>query len=286
MLRPALLALCLTSLVPVVEAATVVTGVNMPAWFSREGVKRPLTPGTILKSADIITTGSGARVLLTLPEGSEVKLGENATFRADTLGQADGRKSPFKATLAVLKGAFRFTTSLLGKDRSREVDVQVATVTAGIRGTDVWGKSDDEKDLVCLLEGKISVSREGDGTQTMDQPLSFFVAPKGQPAKPISAVDPNKVTNEWAPQTELQYGKGVAKRNSPWKLTVATVPTQQEALNWYDTLQTSGYAVKIRPQGSDKFKVQIWNLASKDDAKVLGEKLQASLQTTEVTVSK
>lgn len=264
-------------------APTVVSAVNMPAWIEHGGQRGPLIPGTALQSGDVITTGAGARVLLTLPEGSQVKLGEQAVFRADNLGTSDGRQSPFQATLEVVKGAFRFTTALLAKQRQREVDVRIATVTAGIRGTDLWGKSDDEKDLVCLLEGRISVSHEGEnGFHTLDEPLDFYVAPKGKPALPKAKVDAAKVVNEWAPQTEPQAG--VARSDGRWRLIVAVVANQDEALQWYDSLRGAGYAARIRPLAGGKYRVGLERLASEADARTLGEKLKAELATPLVQV--
>jgi len=280
-------AICLAALLACAEAATQVAGVNMPAWLDRDGARRPLLAGTVLQSSDVISTGAGARVLLTLPEGSEIKLGENAVFRADVLGSSDGRKSAFTATLDVVKGAFRFTTALFAKERSREVDIRVATVTAGIRGTDVWGKSDDERDIVCLLEGKIAVSRQGETTQAMDTPLSFFIAPKNQPSLPIAMVDAQKVKQEWMPQTDLQAGRGVASSKGAWRLTIATVDTQADALRWLDTLAAAGYAAKIQPAADgSKYRVQVMQLASAQDAKALGERLKAELSAPEAGVSR
>lgn len=282
-----LFAVCLAGFLSCAQAATLVAGVNMPAWLERDGVRRPLQAGTTLQSSDVISTGPGARVLLTLPEGSEIKLGENAVFRADVLGSSDGRKSAFTATLDVVKGAFRFTTALFAKERNREVDIRVATVTAGIRGTDVWGKSDDTRDIVCLLEGKIAVSREGEATQSMDQPLSFYIAPKNQPSLPLAMVDPQKVKQEWMPQTELQAGKGVSNSKGAWHLTVATVDSQADALRWLDTLNNAGYAGKIQPAADGgKYRVQVMHLASAQDAKALGERLQAELSAPEAGVSR
>jgi hypothetical protein len=43
----------------------------------------------------------------------------------------------FEGLLDVVKGAFRFTTTLLSRAHRRRVDVRIANVTAGIRGTDV-----------------------------------------------------------------------------------------------------------------------------------------------------
>jgi hypothetical protein len=45
----------------------------------------------------------------------------------------------FRAALTVLAGAFRFTTDALD-NRKRDVAVKAKLVTAGIRGTDLWGK--------------------------------------------------------------------------------------------------------------------------------------------------
>jgi hypothetical protein len=54
---------------------------------------------------------------------------------------------------------FSFTTGLLAKSSAqRDVKVKVNAITAGIRGTDVWAKSDSGGDLICLLEGNITVS--------------------------------------------------------------------------------------------------------------------------------
>ncbi|MFC4160479.1 FecR domain-containing protein [Chitinimonas lacunae] len=283
-MRRLLLAALLSAAAYVEAASTVVTAVNMPAWLEREGRTLPLSPSLALQPRDTIRTGPGARVRLQLPEGSEVKLGENAVFRMENLNLSDGRTSPFQATLEVLKGAFRFTTGLLGGERKRQVDVRIQTITAGIRGTDIWGRSDEEKDLVCLLEGRIGVSREGEPAQEMSEPLSFYVAPRGKPSLPISKVDPDKVKNEWAPQTEPQAGQGLTEQNGRWTLTLARVKTQKAALEWYDRLRQAGYAAKIR--SGDGHAVRLEQLGSEADAKALGQRLQTEFKTPLAEVKK
>jgi hypothetical protein len=49
------------------------------------------------------------------------------------------------------------------------------TITAGIRGTDLWGKADATRDIVCLIEGRITVERERDRF-VMDQPKRLYRA--------------------------------------------------------------------------------------------------------------
>ncbi|HEY9104854.1 FecR domain-containing protein [Chitinimonas sp.] len=281
MRMPLLAGLSLLLLSAAVAAApATVSAVNMPAWLERASQARPLLPGQVLQSGDLLRTGQGGRVLLSLPEGSQIKLGEAAVFRVDKLNAEDGRRSPFTTAVDVLKGAFRFTTALVAKARQREIDVRVATITAGIRGTDLWGKADEERDLVCLLEGRIAVSHEGDGGfQEMNEPLSFFVAPKGKPALPLAKVEAEKVDKEWAPQTELQAGRGVSRTDGKWRLVVASAADQDETLRWYDSLRAAGYAAKVKPIGTHAYRVSLEQLASEADAQALGEQLKATLGT-------
>lgn len=222
-----------------------IQAVQPPAWLERAQQRQPLALGTALESADLIHTGDGGRVELALAEGSRIRLGEHAHFKLAYLPKSPQSAQPFKANLAVLKGAFRFTTGVVGKSQPRDVQIQVATVTAGIRGTDVWGKSDAENDMVCLLEGKIQVQHLTDTPLAMDQPLSFFVAPKGQAALPIAAVDPHKVNTVWLPQTALP--DDALSEAGAYHLTVLAGLTEQDAQRWSRRLQEGGYPVVIVP---------------------------------------
>ena len=49
-----------------------------PAWRERDGSRHPLHVGMALESGDIVHTGRRSRAILSLEEGSIVKLGENA----------------------------------------------------------------------------------------------------------------------------------------------------------------------------------------------------------------
>jgi hypothetical protein len=201
--------------------AAVVEGVQLPAWLERGGDRLPLAIGAALQARDRVVTGEGARLLLRMPEGSLVKLGENGMLDLEALSRTGTLKDELvQATLAVARGAFRFTTDKLPAFVGRrEVDIRISAVTAGIRGTDLWGKSDAERDIVCLIEGRISVRREGDAAFTMDQALSFYVAPKGRAAEPVAPVDRRQL-GLWAAETEIEDGKGVLRRGGRWRLTL------------------------------------------------------------------
>ena len=270
-------------------SAAVVEGVQMPAWVERAEVgairRYPLAPGAELRGGDEVRTGSGARLYLKLAEGSLVKLGENASLRL--LEIAPDRGGIFRAALNVLEGAFRFTTDLLAKERRRDVRIRVATVTAGIRGTDLWGKSAPEREIVCLIEGRIEVGAEGETPVLMDQPRQFYRRLKGE-TQPVGLVDATQLA-QWAQETEIAEGRGAARSGGKWKLTLARAATQRAALEVYDRLRDAGYAAEILPvkakDGHD-YLVRISRLATQADAEALAERLRGTAGVEAPTVSR
>jgi len=272
----------------VAAPAAVVEGVQMPAWVERAvtgGIRRiPLAPGMELRGGDEVKTGAGSRIYIKLAEGSLVKLGENASLKL--LDLQPERGGLFRAALNVLEGAFRFTTDILAKERRREVSIRVATVTAGIRGTDLWGKSMPERQIVCLIEGKIEVGAEGEAPVTMDQARQFYQREQGQ-TKPVGFVEPTQLA-QWAQETEIEDGQGAARRGGKWRVTLASVSTQSEALAIYDQVRTAGYAAEIHPAKAGEkriYVVRISRLPTKADAEALAAQLRGKHGVEEPKVS-
>jgi cell division septation protein DedD len=151
----------------------------------------------------------------------------------------------------------------------------VATVTAGIRGTDLWGRSRNEREIVCLIEGRIEVGAEGEQPVVMDQPRQFYVRDKGK-TQPVGLVEPQQL-NEWAKETEIERGKGAARRGGKWSVVLATAANQRDALMMYDEVRKAGYPAEIRPsKDADKrsYVVRIRNLPSKAEAAALADALR------------
>ncbi len=268
----------------------VVEGVQMPAWVEHaSGARDPLAIGMRLVNSDRIYTGPGSRALLRLTDGSMVKLGENGILALDDLGRKKVQmKDVVTASLDVVKGAFRFTTQALTKFRGeRDVKVRIVTITAGIRGTDLWGKADDTRDIVCLIEGNITVVRAEEAF-TMNEPMSFYIAPKNQKGQPVAKVS-QKQLDEWAQETEIAAGRGAIRKGGQWRVYLAEAPTQDEALKVYDDLRNAGYAAEIRPLKKEEattFRVRISNLMSQKEAAALGASLKGRFGITETRVSR
>jgi hypothetical protein len=240
----------------------VVEAVQYPAWLERGGSTVPLTPGTSLQPNDRLRTGGNARVQLKLAEGSAVKLGENAKFQVEHVEN----KGIFRATLNVLTGAFRFTTDALRKATARDVSIKVKNVTAGVRGTDLWGKSTDDRDLICLLEGKISVGAEGHPTVTLDNPLDFYQKPRdGNPQ--VAKVDAKQV-EQWSAETEIEKGGAAARAGGRWMVTAAVFKERDAALALARDLRSAGYPAEV---GNDKrgFFTHVSGLAGEPEARAL-----------------
>lgn len=250
------------------DSGTAVSAVQLPAWVERGGRVVPVRPGFVIEPGDVLITGAKGRVHVDTPDGSIVKLGSNGRIGMDALNvraEADGQ-SLFEGALNVFKGAFRFTTRLAGKASRRDVRVRVGVVTAGVRGTDIWGKSDDEKDLVCLLEGRIAVASDGQPEQTMDQALTFYVVPKGQAPKPIVPVDPDKVVNEWAPQTEMAPDAPTLTGDGAF-MVIALSQTSAEGAEFIASkLAESGYPAEVDTPDGHYFRVTLRYFATQAEA--------------------
>ena len=265
------------------QPAAVVEGVQMPAWVERGGRRQPIVPGMELKPGDRLSTGAGSRLLVKLSEGSVVKLGENGTLQ---LAELNPTKEIFKAALGVLEGAFRFTTDVLAKSRKREIDIKVATVTAGIRGTDLWGKQGGDKQIVCLIEGKIEVGAQGESPVTMDQPRQFYQREKGVTA-PVGMVEDAQLA-KWALETEIEEGKGAVRRGGKWKVNLVSSANQNEVLGAYDQVRAAGYGAQIFPAKAGEkriYRLQIRGLPSKAEAQALAEQLKGKYGVSEPKVS-
>ena len=266
--------------------AAVVEGVQMPAWVQRDdGRKAPLSPGMELTAGEQVSTGANSRVLLKMSEGSLVKLGENALLKIDELKPDEG--GIFKAAMRVAEGAFRFTTDALMKNRRRSVNITVATVTTGIRGTDLWGKSNpNDRQVVCLIEGKIEVGAVGEKPVVLDQPRQFYQRNQGETA-PVGFIDAQQL-GQWALETEIAAGQGAARAGGKWKVTLMSSDTQEGALAVYDQVRANGYAAEIHPAKAGEkrvYNVRIAHLPSKAEAEALAAQLKGKMGFTDSRVS-
>lgn len=245
-----------------------VEAVQYPAWLERGGYSVPLVPGTALRADDTLRTGADARAQLRLDEGGTVKLGENARFRIEHVEH----RGIFRAALHVIAGAFRFTTHAIDKRGHRDVTIKVSSITAGIRGTDLWGKSTRERDLVCLLEGTVKVGVEGAQPVTLDKPLDFYQKPRdGEPMR--ARVDAAQM-RVWARETEIAPDGAAAKVGGDWRVVASKFRRRDTALELRSRLRAGGYPAQVVDEKNGIFVVQVTGLAGEIEARALMAKLR------------
>ncbi len=269
------LAMLLSAPAVLAAAAATVEVVQSPAWRDRGGVTEPLAAGMELESGDVLRTGQGARAYVMLAEGSRVKLGEAARFTLFSRSLQPERA--FRGALDVLAGAFRFTTGALAKARPREVAIRVGTATVGIRGTDLWGRTDRDGDMVALLEGRIEITRAGQITE-LAQPWTFFDAPRDQAAE-VKPLDP-VVFKGLARLTEILAGDGAARTGGKWRVLGAVAVNEAAALELYDQVREAGFAARLRPRRAEgqgwRYEVLLSGFSSADEAAVAAARLTAA----------
>jgi hypothetical protein len=260
------------------QVAAVVDGVQMPAWIERDGRRLPLLPGMELRPGDQVTTGAGSRIAVKLAEGSVVRLGENGKL---VFSEISPTRQLFKAVLNVLEGAFRFTTDVVAKPRKREVTIRASQVTAGVRGTDFWGRARQGNESICLIDGEVEVAAAGEQSVTLREPRQFYRRVDGK-TQPVGVVNETQI-DRWSSEVELQQGKGIARRGGRYSVILASAAEQNAVLPIYRELQDAGYPAELRPlkqAGKTNYVVRIRQLASRDEAEALAKQLRGKYGIT------
>jgi hypothetical protein len=255
-----------------------VEGVVSPAWVEHaDGRREPVAVGADVQEGERIATGPDARVLLRMGEGSTVKLGEQAMLAVPQLGNETPGAALRQGSLDVPRGAFRYTTArLTGPTAERDISFRFNTIVAGIRGTDVWGKSDAAKDRVLLIDGRITVTHAGQQL-TLDQPRTVLVAPRDGSTPPPARISTSELA-AFAAETEIFAGAGGAVTGGRYRVVVITTVDETYARDLHARLRIAGYPAELRTiddEGSPLFQTYIAHLSGEREARAVAQRLRA-----------
>jgi hypothetical protein len=212
-----------------------------------------------------------------------VRLGDNGKLAFTELSPT---RELFRAALNVLEGAFRFTTEIVSKPRKREVTIRAAQVTAGIRGTDFWGRARQGNEIVCLIDGEVEVAAAGEQPVTLREPRQFYRRIDGK-TQALGVVNESQI-ERWSSEVELQAGKGIARRGGRYTVVLASAAEQGAVVPIYDELQNAGYPAELRPLkqgGKTTYVVRIRQLASREEAQALAKQLRGKYGITQPKVA-
>ncbi len=199
----ATLFLCLTFMVFPAAAGTVkvdvgsgnavVTALTGKALLTRAGVAQrvKLAPGVRLSAGDQITTGTGARLELKLPDGSFLRFDERTTFKLVSLvGSQKSRKRNISISLVVGKTWAR-VAKLFGKSRSGFA-ISTRTAVAGVRGTTFrMNVNEDNSAVLKVYGGEVEVKKKTEEAADAQAAPPVFT-------KPVPIKGPHPVSmEEW-----------------------------------------------------------------------------------------
>jgi hypothetical protein len=157
---------------------------------------RELVLGEIVRRSDVIKTGPGARLELTMLDETRLTLGadtEMALERYD-LGRQAGAGA---VLLRLAKGVFRVATGQLAALRGGPFEVATPFGTVGIRGTDFWGGFLEPNEFSVLLVSGSGVYIQNDaGKSEIIQPL--------EGVRMASPVAPPPAPTLWSPTRRAQ----------------------------------------------------------------------------------
>ncbi len=152
-----------------------------------------LEVGSPINAGMVISTAAKSSVTIKFEDGQIFVLSENSSFRVAEYRYNKERVSESSAAFALLRGALRFITGVMGSTNHNAVRVSAGTATAGIRGTDVTLTLDAATQAVtaAVNAGLIALSTP-QGTQNIG-PGNFSDWTPGQPPSgpaPLSQASP------------------------------------------------------------------------------------------------
>lgn len=149
------------------EIAGKVTFLKGDAWVQVGVAKNPLDSGSPVYAGDQIHTGKNSSLRMRFLDETSFALGSEASMSIDSYDESDDAETSFATS--ILKGAFRFVSGLLAKEKPKRVRVQVTVATIGIRGTDVAGEVFERRetdDGIVEASARVMLQEDEDGKET------------------------------------------------------------------------------------------------------------------------
>lgn len=252
-----------------------IEAVQMPAWLDRDGRRHPLAAGDLVSAPQVIETGVGAALVMGLPEGSQVNLGEKSRLSVASLAQdrVEGIVG-VRADLRLFEGFFRFATSAVSRVTGRRaVSLTLRTTTVGVRGTDFWSMTDAQHDAVCLFEGQVALDTRDQGSLSLDLPGAFWTRVFDRAVQPVGVATPEQLAGFIA-SSALKAGQGIAVAGGAWQVRLTRTSDSRAAMNLAGTVRAVGYPATLHSAGS-VHEVRIAQLATRTDAQALLGSLRA-----------
>ncbi len=201
--------------------AGVVASTQDQVWIERGGNKLPASTGMTVEGGDKVATGANSRLLIKLKEGSDLRLGPDASMSVGDIFLPDDTGGYFIGSFNLSQGAVRFSTTAESESFQREIELRVGDVSAGVQTTDLWGRATPEGDTLVLVDGTVKIlSGKGEPVELLKSG-SVFYKPKGGSPAPVTMADRAQLT-QWLAETDTAVS--VAATPPPAAIPAAETP--------------------------------------------------------------
>ena len=127
--------------------------------------------GTLIMQGDVVETSADGAANIVFADNTNFAISEDARMSVDefTYDTASQEGSSF---FSMLKGAFVYTSGMIGKDDPGNVNIETPAGSIGIRGTVVMGKIDPtgQDSEITILDGAVVITNAA-GTVELDDSL-------------------------------------------------------------------------------------------------------------------
>jgi hypothetical protein len=109
---------------------------------------------------DMIETAAGSKAMVLFVDDTEFTLGEKSSLVIDEYVFDPEDEINRKAKFSALRGVFLFTSGLIEKRQTPDVEIITAYGTIGVRGTTVWGGDLDDQYGVFVQDGAVEIKNK------------------------------------------------------------------------------------------------------------------------------
>jgi hypothetical protein len=166
------------------------------------GLLRPLEQGAWVSRTDVLKTGPGARLEITMLDETRLTLGADTMLAVERydLGRQKGDGA---ALLLLTKGVCRVATGRQVALREGPFDIVTPLATMSVRDSDFWGGflEPEELDVLLIVGAEVSIRNDG-GTSKIVKPL--------EGVRLFSPVSPPPEPSLWSPDKRARAFKSVA----------------------------------------------------------------------------
>ena len=120
------------------DAAGKVAHIKGRAWAQVGEARNMLETGAVVYTGDQIHTDKKSNLYLRFRDNTLFTLGPEARMTVDSYDESENAVTSFATS--ILRGAFRFVSGFLAKEKPKRYRVRVSVGTIGVRGTTVAGE--------------------------------------------------------------------------------------------------------------------------------------------------